>query len=81
MEVKLRTMDLQEFKSFYEYSINDYVNDLMKSKNASIKTALIQAQKEFSTMLPDGINTKDNSVMTIEDIDTGKSVGFIWYLL
>lgn len=30
-------------------------------------------------MLPNGIDTKDNALMAIENIVTGKTMGIIWY--
>lgn len=80
MEVRFRKMNAQEFESYCEYSTNDYAKDLMKSSNISFEEALAQARKEFKNMLPEGINTKDNSVMIIEDLLDGKAAGLIWYL-
>lgn len=80
MEVGLRKMNLQEFESFCEYSINDYIKDLMKEQEITLEEALNQAQKEFTDMLPEGINTTDNSLMMIENVYTEKAVGIIWYL-
>lgn len=73
-------MSLQEFEAFREYSTNDYMKDLMEAQNISAESALNQAQAEFSDMLPEGINTKDNSLMMIEDENNKKTVGIIWYL-
>lgn len=80
MKVRLRKMSLQEFKNFREYSTNDYMKDLMKAQNISAENALKQARAEFSDMLPEGINTKDNFLMMIEDEKNKKAVGIIWYL-
>lgn len=80
MKVRLRKMSLREFESFREYSTNDYAKDLMKGQNISSESALKQANKEFLDMLPEGINTKDHSLMMIEDENSHKPVGIIWYL-
>ena len=80
MKVRFRKMSLQEFEAFREYSTNDYMKDLMIDQNISSESALKQAQTEFSDMLPEGINTKDNSLMMIEDENNEKTVGIIWYL-
>lgn len=42
--------------------------------------ALIQAQREFEEMLPNGLETKDNILRFIVDAAEEKSVGVIWYL-
>lgn len=80
MKIRFRRMNSQEFESYSEYSVKDYANDLVKAKKRTQEEADVQAQKEFSTMLPEGINTKDNHLMIIEDVSSGISVGIIWYL-
>lgn len=77
MKVRLRKMSLREFETFREYSINDYAKDLMKDQNISSESALEQAIREFSDMLPEGIKTKDHSLMMIEDENSQKTVGII----
>lgn len=80
MEVKFRKMNTQEFDSYSQYSIDDYVKDLMKSSGRTEEDAILQAKEEFASMLPEGLHTKGNSLMMIEDVHSGQVVGIIWYL-
>lgn len=80
MEVQLREMSIEEFKIFSKNSIFDYANDLVKSSGITMDEALIQAQREFEEMLPNGLETKDNMLRVIVDAAEEKSVGVIWYL-
>lgn len=80
MKVRLRNMSLREFEAFREYSTNSYAKDLIKNQNISLESALKQAIVEFSDMLPEGIKTKDHSLMMIEDEKIQKPVGIIWYM-
>ena len=80
MEVQLREMSKDEFKIFFENSISDYANDLVKSSNITMDEARIQAQGEFEEMLPNGLETKDNIFRIIVDVAEQKAVGIIWYL-
>lgn len=80
MQVKLRKMNVQEFDAFYTHSINDYAKDLMKEQEVAFEDALYQAKTEFSKMLPDGLDTRNNALMVIEDLAAGRTVGVIWYL-
>lgn len=80
MEVQLREMSKDEFKIFFENSIFDYANDLMKSSNITMDEVRIQAQGEFEEMLPNGLETKDNVLRIIVDVAEQKTVGIIWYL-
>lgn len=81
MEVQLREMSMEEFKIFFENSIFDYANDLVKPSGITMDEARIQAQGEFAEMLPNGFETKDNVLRVIVDAAEEKSVGVIWYLL
>lgn len=80
MEVKLREMTREEFKIFCENSIYDYANDLVKSSNITMDEACLQAQGEFAEMLPNGLETEDNTLRIIVDAAEEKAVGIIWYL-
>lgn len=75
MEVQLREMSMEEFKIFFENSIFDYANDLVKSSGITMDEARIQAQGEFAEMLPNGLETKDNVLRVIVDAVEEKSVG------
>lgn len=80
MEVQLREMSEEEFKPFLENSINDYVDDLIKTSAITVEEALAEAKREFTEMLPNGLGTKDNALRTIVDAAEEKAVGVIWYL-
>lgn len=80
MEVQLREMSEEEFKIFFEYSINDYVNDLIKSSAITMEEALAEAKREFAEMLPNGLSTQDNVLRIIVNAVEEKAVGIIWYL-
>ena len=80
MKVQLRKMSKDEFDIFSENSINDYTNDLMKSSDITMDEARIQAQGEFEEMLPNGLETQNNVLRIIVDVDEQKAVGTIWYL-
>ena len=80
MEVQFREMSEEEFKIFYENSINDYVNDLIKSSVITMEEAFAEAKREFAEMLPNGLGTKDNELRIIVDAADEKAVGVIWYL-
>lgn len=80
MQIRLREMSEKEFKVFFEYSVNDYANDLVKSANITMGEALMQAKGEFAEMLPNGVSSKDNALRIIVDAVEEKVVGVIWYL-
>lgn len=80
IEVQFREMSGEEFKIFFENSINDYANDLIKSSDLTMEEASAEAKREFTEMLPNGLGTKDNALRNIVDAAEEKTVGVIWYL-
>lgn len=80
MKVNLRKMTLQEYDIFLEYSMSDHAREMVKENNISFEDALMQTKAEVQEMLPAGLDTRDNSLMIIEDLMNGKNVGVMWYL-
>ena len=76
--VSIRKMTEAEFAFFAQYSIQDYAKDLMQNCSLDPDSAIVQAQQEFSELLPCGSDTPDNTLMVIEA--DGHPVGAIWYL-
>ena len=73
-------MNAEEYQAFYQHSIEDYANDLMKSQDNTMEQAVKQAQQEFADMLPKGRITENNMLMMVEETDSSRTVGYIWYL-
>ena len=80
MNIRLRAMTAKEYEDFYEYSIIHHADELMEEINLTADEAMAETEKELQEMLPDGLETKDNCLMTIEDAADHRTVGFIWYL-
>ena len=76
--VCLRRMLPAEFDAFTEYSVRDYADDLMLNQGMDAFSAAAQARREFSEMLPGGVDTDGNALMVVET--GGWPVGAIWYL-
>ena len=80
MNIRLRAMTAKEYEDFYEYSKIHHADELMEEINLTADEAMAETEKELQEMLPDGLETKDNCLMTIEDAADHRTVGFIWYL-
>ena len=80
MKTILRKMTLEEYDAFYEGSIKNHIRELIKENNISEEDALSQTKQELQEMLPNGLSTASNFLMTIKDSSSEKCVGFIWYL-
>lgn len=80
MSISLRKMTSNEYDEFFKWSRNNHVKELIKDTNMSLEDALSQTEVEVKEMLPDGINTENNSLMVIENVLDNRNVGFMWYL-
>ena len=80
MNIRLRAMTAKEYEDFYEYSKIHHADELIEEINLTADEAMAETEKELQEMLPDGLETKDNCLMTIEDAADHRTVGFIWYL-
>lgn len=80
MPVFIRKMTEDEFESFRRLSIDDQAKDLMQETGLSLEEAFREAGEEFAGMLPDGMKTADNHLMSVVEKDSGEVVGFIWTL-
>lgn len=76
--ITLRKMTEDEFRAFKMSSVADYAVDLMKGRHISPEQALMEAEKEFSADLPDGLDTEYSFMMNIEDGNENK-VGWIFF--
>ena len=77
--VKFRKMNEDEFRRFSDEDTKGYAEELIGGIGLDPETALIEARKEFWSMLPNGLQTKDQFVNFIEDADNGETVGLIWF--
>ena len=74
----LRKMTEDEFRAFRKTSTADYAVDLMKGRNIGPEQALMEAEEEFDTDLPNGLDTEYSFVMNIEDENENR-VGWIYF--
>ena len=80
MSVTIRAMTPDEFRHFYQWSTAQQAAELMEEHHISYEAALQAATKEVDEMLPEGLHTKHNYLMTITEAPRGESAGFLWTL-
>ena len=78
--IELNKMTEDEFRMIMNISAGSHINELMKEEGLSYEDAVKETENELAEMLPDGIDTKDNYLMTIKRTSDNKTVGFIWTL-
>ena len=80
MGVKIRSMTNEEFEAVQQWSIQHHAAELMEELHISEEDATAEATLEFTQLLPDGIHTQHNHLMTIVEAANDEPVGFIWTL-
>ena len=78
MSIAIRNMSQQAYEAFYRWSVEQHTAELMEQKGISREEAIKEASKELSGMLPDGLQTERNYLMSI--VSGEKSIGYIWTL-
>ena len=76
--VLLLSMNVQEFSTYIQSSIENYASEKVKSGNWKQENALNLAKEEFHRLLPDGIKTKDQHLLNVFDEKTENNVGILW---
>ena len=72
-------MTESEFQTYLKRSIESYAQEHVKAGNWDSSNALQKAEKEFLQLLPDGIASKKQHLLSIEDGHNGVKIGLIWF--
>ena len=80
MEIEVRKMDKEEYAVFYKRSFDHHVKELIEEADMTEEEAEKETMEELAGMLPDGLDTEDNYLMTIRRKTDDAQVGFIWTL-
>jgi len=75
--VKLEPIQQEDFEIFLERGIREYAGDHVRNGNWSSEEALDRSKKEFESLLPDGIRSKDQYLYSIID-NSGNKIGVLW---
>lgn len=78
MAVILEKMSEEEYSKFYKISFETQVEELIREENLSRNDAENETKKELEEMLPLGIDTNDNFLLSIKNDDN--VIGYIWFL-
>jgi ribosomal protein S18 acetylase RimI-like enzyme len=75
--VKVRRMTPTEFHDWRQNSITSYAEDIARATGRPIDAAMERAHKQFSELLPDGLDTADSWLLTVLD-ESDRDVGRLW---
>ena len=80
MPVKIRIMTDSEFEFFRQWSVENHAKELMEERGLTWEEAVKETEEEIAQMLPNGLDTAHNDLMTIAEVSGDESVGVIWTL-
>ncbi|MBA7521512.1 hypothetical protein ES705_13619 [subsurface metagenome] len=82
--IELQKMAVEEFESIMEKSLLKFISDLevyQEEFEEKLSTSPKKfAEKQWSQMLPDGINTENNYFWIIKKFDSVEPIGHLWLL-
>ncbi len=79
----LRPMKEDEFPAYRDCFVADYGEEIASTYRKDKAQALVTASKEIEKDLPDGVETKDNTLLCIDLEERGetKLIGYLWYAI
>ncbi|MBA0038922.1 GNAT family N-acetyltransferase [Pantoea sp. BIGb0393] len=79
--VSFRLMTQEEYPAYLEYFISDYADEIASNYRMSKSDSLVRARQEISELLPEGMNTQGQTLLSIvENLDVSqRHVGYLWY--
>jgi len=78
--IQLTTMAADEYDAFYEYTILDYAEGLVRAGNAHPDLAVQVSQQQCAPVLSNGVDSPNQFFFLIrEDTPEAKHVGYLWW--
>ncbi|MBO0468441.1 GNAT family N-acetyltransferase [Enterococcus plantarum] len=78
MTIKLQEMTEADYEKYITFAIKDYAHDKITAGTWSKNEAIDLAAKSFNELLPEGKETKNEFLYSIEEESIDKKVGFLW---
>ncbi|MDR8727229.1 GNAT family N-acetyltransferase [Burkholderia pseudomultivorans] len=79
--LQMRPMTAGEFHAYRKRAIDGYARDLVSSGQNAAEDAADRARACFDTLLPDGLLTPGQTLVSLVDTASGDTVGDLWYAL
>ena len=76
--VELTPMTEEEFAPWLANAIHEYAQEHITGGRWTPENAMQESEKEFASLLPDGLRSKDNYLFSIVDHEV-RRVGYLWF--
>lgn len=77
--LQMRPMTQTEFREYRERAARGYARDLIESGQSAPDEADARALACIDTLLPDGLLTDDQMLLTLSESADGSVLGHLWY--
>lgn len=77
--IKLVPMTAIEYKAYMKGAIPNYAEEQIRAKSWPSDGAVERARQAFDALLPEGLNTPDQSLNMLVDETSTERVGILWY--
>lgn len=78
MTINLKEMTQKDYEKYLSFAIKDYAEEKVLAKTWNENEAIEKARKSFNELLPEGKETTDEFLYSIEDVTSETKVGFLW---
>lgn len=68
-----------EFRAYREEAVKTYAEEKVAAGNWPAEGALERSEREFSSLLPQGVATKGQHLLTLWDPGLNEAVGMLWF--
>src|SRR4051812_11377817 len=76
--IRLVPMTQEIFTHWYENAIRDFAADKVEGGQWPAEQAIQRSRESYERLLPEGLNTKNNHIYSVQEQSTGENVGVIW---
>ena len=77
--VQLVPMTENEFQVYRKRSVAEYAQEHVQAGNWHPSVALQNAERQFMSLLPNGVASKNQFLFSIQDAQNGLKVGILWF--
>jgi len=77
--IRLIPMNQEDYTSWRENAVREYAEDHIRDGRWSPDNALQESDKEFSQLLPNDLETKDNYLFSLQEETADQKVGYLWF--
>jgi RimJ/RimL family protein N-acetyltransferase len=75
--VKLAPLSEEDYQSWHDWALEDYASDIVRSGMPK-EQAEEKSRSDFEQGLPNGLNSENQYLYSVQDEQTGEKVGVIW---